>query len=130
MILDTDFVIDVMNGKENALSELDTFEMGENFPKITAITVFELFSGIPRSSMPDHEKEKVVKTISHYSLLPLNQDDAEKAGNIFGELMNQGHVIEAGDAMIAGIALNRQEAVLTRNVKHFKKIPGLQVETY
>jgi predicted nucleic acid-binding protein len=32
--------------------------------------------------------------------------------------------------MIAGIALENGEEVLTRNIKHFERIPGISIVTY
>ncbi len=34
------------------------------------------------------------------------------------------------DAQIAGMVLEARLPVLTRHVRHFERVPGLQVETY
>jgi predicted nucleic acid-binding protein len=34
------------------------------------------------------------------------------------------------DAQIAGIALQHDDIIVTRNIKHFERFKGLRVETY
>jgi predicted nucleic acid-binding protein len=63
-------------------------------------------------------------------MLPLDLESAFLAGDIQKELIRKGEIIDPEDCMIAGIALKSNEPLLTRNLKHFKRIPGLQVETY
>ena len=60
----------------------------------------------------------------------LDARGAERAGDIEGKLIKHGIMIQPLDSMIAGIALTKGERVLTRNTKHFGRVPGLVVETY
>ena len=52
------------------------------------------------------------------------------AAEIEAELILSGEMIPPVDIMIAAIALQNKEAVLTRNSKHFERISGLEVKTY
>tara|TARA_Y100000031_G_C8124769_1_gene339950 strand:+ start:155 stop:547 length:393 start_codon:yes stop_codon:yes gene_type:complete len=130
MIIDTTFAIDVMRNEPAAVEKLYAlFKQGRTI-KVSAPTIFELFSGVARCSRPVEEKRKIMQLLENQSVTPLTNESAEKAGEIDGKLCNEGKMIQVPDSMIAGIALIKNEKVLTRNVKDFSKIPGLQVETY
>ncbi len=130
MILDTTFVIDIMKNEEKATAKLNELIRKGEPQLITALTIFELFSGITQSSKPSAEKTKITKTIGNQIVLHLDNNAAEKAGDIHGILVKEGDMIDPVDSMIAGIALIKKEKVLTRNVKDFKKVKGLEIETY
>ncbi len=130
MILDTCFVIDFMDNDEKAVAKLRELELNNEPTPITSLTIFELFSGLARSSSPDKEKEKVINVLSGQTILPFDGSSAEKAGEIDGGLAKKGEKIDAVDSMIAGITIFRKEKVLTRNVKDFSKVKGLDIETY
>jgi len=130
MIFDTSFVIDIMSGKERAVAKLHELNKKGEPQLITALTVFELFSGLVRSTKPDIEKNKIMKILEGQLILRLDNLAAEKAGEIDGGLIKEGKAIGPIDSLIAGIALVRDEKVLTHNVKDFSKIKGLKLETY
>ncbi len=130
MILDTTVLIDVMKGNTSAKEKISALS-GKGEPiTTTAISVFELFSGLSQSSKPLLEIEKIKSVLQNQVHWQLDKASAEKGGLINGELIKKGQQIDPEDAMIAGIALQHNESVLTRNLKHFSRIPGLKVETY
>lgn len=130
MILDTDFIIDVMHNDTKALAKLhEMINKGE--PQgVGTPTIFELHSGLVRSQKPQEEKQKITRTLEGISIFHLDRDASERAGEIDGSLIKKGIPIQPTDSMIAGIALTQGEAVLTRNTQHFLRVLGLKVETY
>jgi len=68
--------------------------------------------------------------ITHSLILPLNEESAIIAGEIGAQLVIQGETIDAVDIMIGAIAKHNNETLITRNKKHFEKIPGLKIESY
>lgn len=129
MILDTSFVVDLMDRQPDAVKKFWALQEQENL-FVTTPTIFELWSGIVRSSRPEQEKRKVLEVLDSQLILELDEESAEEGGKIDGILISQGLRIEPEDCMIAGIARHHQETVLTRNVKHFGRIKGMVVETY
>ncbi|MBI2449123.1 PIN domain-containing protein [Candidatus Pacearchaeota archaeon] len=119
-----------MKNDEKAISKLNEIIKKGETQLITALTIFELFSGISRSNQPEKEKNKVIKILKGQLILHLDNDSAEKAGEIDGNLIKRGEDIGPIDCMISGIALVKKEKVLTRNIEDFKKIKGLEIETY
>lgn len=130
MIADTSFLIDFMEGKVDAVTKSsELLKLGEPL-FMTAISSFELHTGLARSDRPKQEKEKIQRALAYITALPLTVAAAEEAGIIHGQLIKEGNRIDQNDCLIAGIALVRQEAVLTKNVKHFSKIKNLKIDTY
>ena len=58
-------------------------------------------------------------------ILPLDQKAGETAASLRQELESQGQTIGMADYLIAGICVSRSAALLTRNRKHFQRIPAL-----
>ena len=52
---------------------------------------------------------------------------AKRAGAIYAELESAGSRIDGPDCLIAAVALLRGCPVLTGNVRHFERVPGLTV---
>jgi len=50
-------------------------------------------------------------------------------GNIEGQEAARGNVLPSSDLFIAAAAIEQGYAVLTENLRHFKRIPGVQVLT-
>lgn len=58
---------------------------------------------------------------------PVSEEIALRAGMIDGELRGRGFSIGMMDALIAATALEQGDGVATRNTRHFKRVPGLEV---
>jgi len=129
MIFDTSFVVDLMDRQPDAVNKFWAIQGKENI-FVTTPTIFELWSGIARSSRPEQEKKKVLEVLGSQLILELDEKSAEEGGRIDGLLVREGLRIDPEDCMIAGIAKHYQQKVLTRNVKHFNRIKGLSVESY
>lgn len=130
MILDTSFIIDLMDGLPEAEEKLRILDKKKEVQFVAAPTIFELWSGIEQSKKPEEEKLKVFAVLSTQTVLNLDNNSAEEAGKIDGQLAKQGKPIEPEDSMIAGIAKSNDETVLTRNIAHFSRIKDLKIETY
>jgi len=129
MILDTNFLIDLMRHDLKAINKLEELNK-KGIPQIvTTPTLFELWSGVIQSRKPEEEKKKIKEILINQTILNLDKESAEEAGQIDGRLTKQGIDIEVVDSMIAGISKVNNKKILTRNIKHFEKT-GLQIESY
>lgn len=129
MILDTNFVVDILNGKEFAVSKLKSFNKENRSYAIAAPTIFELWSGIISIKKSENDKQKMAALLREQIIYTLDDESAEAAGIIHGKLIKNGLAIEPVDCMIAGIAKVHNRQVLTRD-EHFSRIEGLKVEKY
>ncbi len=131
MILDTSFLIDLLRkGDEQARIKAVELDQKLEAKSITSISIMELWRGALRSANKEHEKEKIDNLLSSLMNYTFNELAAKKAAEIEENLRVSGTLIDVEDIMIAATALIHHEKILTRNVKHFEKITGLQVETY
>jgi predicted nucleic acid-binding protein len=58
---------------------------------------------------------------------PITAETGELAGRIAAECSRHGDVVPLGDLMIGCCALELGYGVATRNERHFRKIPGLEL---
>ncbi len=134
MIGDTDFFIELMRRRSphhaDAVAKVRALEERGTRIVMTAVTRFELSTGVAGSTAPEQERRKVLRAIESYPTLPLDGPSADRAGKIHGELRARGDGVPADDAMIAGIALQFEEPLLTRDRAHFRRVEGLVLEPY
>jgi len=134
-VLETTFVIDLMKESKRArtgpaaqkLQELT--EVGEPL-RIAIFTLAELFVGVAKGTRPRQERIAIEQCVASFQVLPFERSTAEIFGAIVGELEKRGESISDIDALIASIALEHSEILITRNRKHFDRVPALSVETY
>jgi predicted nucleic acid-binding protein len=130
MIADTSFLIDIMKSDEEAINKAKDLKKKGVAIMITSISIFELFVGVTLSIKQDQEKKKIIRILEGLSMVGFDEDSAKEAGRIFAEKRKLGLTIDPEDAMIAGICAKRNETLITRNVKHFKDIEGVRIDTY
>lgn len=130
MILDTDFLIDLMRGKADAVQRQQLMTEGKENCKVAAATVFELWVGVALSSRSQDEKAKIISALSAFDAAPMTGAVAEKAGELHGSLLKSGNSIGVLDSMIAATALLSNEPLLTGNAGHFARVKGLRIENY
>ena len=129
MILDTKFVIDIINGKGDAISKLNSFAKdGINY-STTTVTIFELWSGLVILNKNESHKNKILLFLKDQIIKNLDSESAQFAGKIYGHLIKKGLEIDAEDCMIAGIAIKNNEKLAT-NDNNFDRIEGLRIEKY
>jgi tRNA(fMet)-specific endonuclease VapC len=61
------------------------------------------------------------------SFLDVTQDVVQIFGIIRAQLFDKGSVVPGMDMMIAATALMHNLSLVTHNIRHFEKIPGLKV---
>lgn len=130
MILDTSFLVDVMNGDRSALAKVDEIEADSVEQVVPAMTLQELYIGVGASDWPERERRKIASVVEARPIFPTSAEIARKAGRIDGELRKNGQRINVGDATIGATGIVRDEPVLTGDLEHFERIPGLDVVGY
>jgi predicted nucleic acid-binding protein len=134
MIVDTSFVLDVIDGFEPALRKETDLE-AEGVPLVVpAMTVLELYIGVGKVANTREERRQVEAVLDSYPLVDMTPSIARRAGRLLGERMadgddGRGPGIGNGDAAVAATALERDEPVLAGD-GHFENIPGVALETY
>ena len=97
---------------------------------ICPLTVFEIEFGIAKSTRPKALRLFLDDVLARYTFAPFTAPAASQAGQLRAQLERKGPPIGPYDLLIAGIALAHDLTVVTRNVREFLRVPGLQVENW
>lgn len=96
----------------------------------TAITVGELVYGATRKGSPalvERVREVVQRLVA---VLPVDEQAAVQYGRLRARLERAGRPLAGPDLWIAAVCLARDATLVTGNVKHFARVPGLRVENW
>lgn len=129
VLLDTAFLIDLMNGDEDAVEKARELERDLVQQRVSSMTLFELSYGIARATDSAGEQQRVESVLASKPVQPADTAVMRKAGRLAGELQNDGEAVGDGDVIIAATAEVVDEPVLTRNVSDFDRL-DVDVETY
>lgn len=124
VVVDTDVLIDAAQAGPGPaatwVAELSrTGELA-----VSAITAYEL---LQRSRTSIGRLELTHAFLSTATVLDLTQDAAELAAAVNRYLERRGERIGGPDTLIAGTCLEAGLPLLTRNARHFERVPGLTV---
>ena len=127
--LDTCVCIEFLRGRLKSGYQLMREGRPEDF-QLPSIVAAELFFGAQHSSNPEHETKIVEAFVSAFTVAPFDTKSARRYGEIRQELGSHGKLIGDRDLMIAACALANQATLVTRNLRDFKRIPGLSLESW
>ena len=130
-LFDTDTLSNLLSKRPSSklLRRLKKVPQEEQFT--STITVGELYYGVYKSPRAQEFKEKLEREVwPRVRILSFDRKAAEVYGRVRAELERAGRPLSDPDLMIAAIALARGLTVITGNVKHFNRIPRLNVENW
>ncbi|MGH2616756.1 MAG: type II toxin-antitoxin system VapC family toxin, partial [Thermomicrobiales bacterium] len=84
-----------------------------------------LFEGAVGAPDPAAELARFRRFHARLALLPLDDPTMERFASIRAALRRRGQLIPDLDLLIAATAIHHDLTLLTRNVRHFARIPGL-----
>ena len=128
LILETTFLIDLEREHHRGMPgpAVEFLEANEHARFYLPFTVAgELAAG---TSMRDRAKWEAF--IAPFYVLPSTADVSWQYGNAYRHLQSNANLIGSNDLWIAATALAYRMPVVTRNVEHFRRVPGLEVESY
>jgi predicted nucleic acid-binding protein len=97
----------------------------------SAITVGEMYYGAYRSPRREHFLRQLEERVwPNVRVLSFNRSAAETYGRLRAELEQAGTPMSEPDMRIAAIALANDLTVVTGNVRHYARVPGLRVENW
>lgn len=97
---------------------------------ISILVLCELLVGAELHGEPDVERSRVRKVTRGLPIAFLDEQIPPIYASTAAQLIRSGHRIATMDLLVACVALANGAALLTRNVRHFKRVQGLQVLTY
>ena len=115
---------------EDLLTVIREFS-GSDEVALSVVSVMELEHGIWRAREPtqaSRRKQFLEDLIGSVPIYPVTTELARRAGRIDAEQQGRGIRVAFQDLLIGVSALNLGYAGLTHNVRHFEKIPNLEVK--
>ena len=126
MILDTDTISYFLRGSQ---SVKDKFKQYQNELASTTINYAELMYGLRKR---DNKKylPKVEMIFNNIKIYDFDKKSANIFSRLKADMQSRGIVIADMDLMIASISIANNDRLISNNLRHFGKIPGLNVESW
>jgi tRNA(fMet)-specific endonuclease VapC len=129
-LLDTDTLSEIMKGvdphvQDHARHYLAVFH---HFT-FSIITRYEILRGL-KARRATRQITRFEQRCQHSEVLPLTDDVIVQAAEVYAMLYQKGQLITDADLLIAATALKHHLVLVTGNVNHFRRIPGLSIESW
>ena len=129
-LLDTTILIDIVKNNPKAIQKYKEIINNDQDIWIAAPSITEIILGLSSIHAKKDEETKVIDTINKCHILDITKEVAMKAGYIEKSLKENGNSIGIIDALISATAILNNRKIITKNIKHFEKVPELRVEDY
>ena len=124
--LDTSLIVEIERKNEKVIEFIENLlEKHEIF--ICVVVLSEIFTGTYLRIDYEKATQRAKGLFSKFEIIPLNMEIAEIIGQISAFLITKGSIIEYQDVAIAATFIyKRGDYLLTKNKKHFVRIPELR----
>ena len=128
--LDTNVLIDVLNGKRQAIQRYQSESDSGRRMVVSALVAHELMFGALISGRPDHHAKEARLLLADLEIIDWAASDAFAAARLRTQLRALGEPIGSFDALIAGQAINHGWTLVTANTREFSRVEGLALENW
>lgn len=129
VLIDSSVFIALERG-HRAIETLVEIVPGDQLLALAAITASELLTGVHRADTAQRRarRQAFVETVLEaVPVVPFDLLAARTHAELWARLAAAGTPIGAHDLLIAATAVSHGYGVLTDNVRHFERVPGLEV---
>jgi tRNA(fMet)-specific endonuclease VapC len=128
-LIDTDILTYFLKGDSDVVQNLNIYLDYYDVLEINLITYYEILSGLLAKNAL---KQLTVfeDFISENIILPVTEKSIKISAEIYATLRKAGNSLDDVDLLIAGVAIENDMTLITNNVKHFSRIPGLRIENW
>ena len=128
--LDTSFLIDVLRKHTPAKTLLDDLDK-EGPHVINTIVAHEFLVGAFGATNSEMELKARNNLLSRVVILDFDLAAANRSARIEADLRAKGVMIGGADILIAGTMISRGiSTIVTKNIRHFEKIPQINIHTW
>jgi predicted nucleic acid-binding protein len=127
-LFDTDAISEALRRRPQPsyLRWLESLPRAEQFT--SAVAIGELYKGAFRSATPEFHIERIeAKVLPAITVLAYDVSVARMYGEVEAEMHRRGTPLADADLQIAATALHHGLALVTGNVRHFERVPGLSI---
>lgn len=122
ILLDTDICIELLRGNKKIIERRGEYdaEVGISF-----MTVAELYYGAESSSRKVENTGLIQQFFLTVTVIHTDYEILRRFGVLKAALKKESTLIPDADLLIAATALSRAEMLVTGNIRHFGRVPGL-----
>ncbi len=128
-ILDTNVCIQILKGSSPKVKEKISAALSADIA-IPSIVRFELLYGAHKSSNPQKKLPLIREFIGSFSSIHVDDQIADKCGEIRATLEKAGTPIGPYDLLIAATAVAKDTILVTHNTKEFSRVSGIRLEDW
>lgn len=93
------------------------------------ITRYEILRGL-KAKRAAKQLARFDEQCRRSRVLPINDDVVVRAADFYARLRSEGQLISDADLFIAATAVIHDLVLVTNNTDHFRRIPGLSVDSW
>lgn len=120
IVADTDVLVDVLHGRKD-VGPVVSRGIADGSLVTTVVSLFELEAG----AATEAERAEIDALLAGMLVLSIEAGAARLGAAVERDLRRRGLRIGTADALIAGLCLAEGAHLLTRNRRHFERVPGL-----
>ena len=127
LCLDANVLIEVLRRRQPVLAHWQEAVSGDAPLAVSSLVLHELEAGADLSARPSIHRAQLYELQAFAEIVEFDAEDARIAGGVRARLQRSGRPIGPIDTLIAGHALARGWTVVSRNIRHFGRVEGLQL---
>ena len=124
-LIDTDWLIDTFVGTPTAVLVMNS--LSDQRLAVSIVSYGELFEGAFGVPDPVAQLTRIRTFLEPFSAVSLSEPIMELFGRTRSHLRRSGMLIPDLDLLIAATAVYHDLILLTRNLRHFERIPELKI---
>jgi len=132
--LDTTFLVDFLREqRRDRFGPASTFLEGLPEDDVLGVSVHvlcELMTGVHAAGAPEGEADRLSRLSEALVVRYPDERFAAEYGRLVSRVRASGKSVDTMDLLIATAAILDRAPLVTRNARHFSKVPGLVVEKY
>lgn len=131
VLIDSSILIECERGRLDLAAQLSRRPDDEFF--VSVVTASELLHGVHRATQSDVRAKRsafVEAVLAQFPLLDVNVATARAHARLWADLAATGSIIGPHDLWLAATCIANDLAIVTANVREFRRVPGLVVEEW
>lgn len=127
-LIDTDWAIDYLKGIPQVVTRLQA--LADEGLMLSVISLAELYEGAYGASEPERHLQGVQRLIGFVPVIGLDDAICRTFGQFRCRLRQAGQLIDNFDLLIAATCVTYHLMLVTSNLRHYERLPELQLAEF
>ena len=124
-LVDTDWLLNAYADRGAALDVLEA--LSDRGLAVSVLSLGEAYAGIVRQPNESANLAFFDRFVRRYEIIGLSSSVMLTFARIQYELESRGRPLDSIDLLIAATALDEDPVLITRNRRHYERVPGLRI---